>query len=379
MPSSVTTQYDYFPSGTLWPSGDFSYGYKKVLWGDAASMEGPQWNPDSYKGEAPDYVPTTEAIQQWITSPEARVHVYQEMQAAWENPAALDDPLGSDDARPWPFDLTSARNSHRAVKRPEKYGKKGITGFGRNMVKSAATLIQKMPGKRTTFATVTMPVLPAPLRRELAMVWPEFVRQLQQTLSRWLKRQGLPALIASCSEIQQGRLENHKEAYLHLHLVWPNHWARYGNWAIDVSELRAWCSEFLQKRGLWADGAWVNVDTQQVRKSAAGYLSKYMSKGVSAIEEFAADCGWDAVPGQWWNLTKPARDLVKKYTRKGQDTGEILQMCVEYVLSTGDMRGVSVLSECTIEIDGHTFGVGWRGRLEDSCRRDLVRLIDAKR
>jgi hypothetical protein len=285
------------------------------------------------------------------------------------DPAMIDGAAG-------PIDLTNVRNSHKPSNRPESYGRKGITGYGKNMVKSAATLIQKMPRKRTTFCTVTMPALPAHLRRALAECWPEFVRQALQWLTRKLKREGLPALVASCTEIQSGRLERHHEAYLHLHLVWPNHWAKSGNWAIDVDDFRAWCASFLRRRGLWCEGAWVNVDTQQVRKSAAGYLAKYMSKGTADIEALAEDCGWQAVPSQWWNLSKPARDLVKKYTRKGHHVGELLDAVVQFVIRTGDMDGIEMLAECVMQIDGRDVAVGWRGRMAAWYRKDLLRMLD---
>lgn len=276
-----------------------------------------------------------------------------------------------------PLDLTVPVNSHSGASRSEKYGKTGITGYGRKMVKSAATLIQKMPGKRTTFATITLPTLPAQLRRELALVWPEFLRQLLQWLSRKLKKSGLPALVCSVSEVQPGRLAEYSEAYLHLHLVWPNHWAKSGNWAIDCDALRTWVSEFLQHRGLWVSDAWVNVDTQQVKKTAAGYLAKYMSKGASEIEDFAKDCGWDAIPGQWWNLSKPARDLVKKFTCEGDATGLLLLAVIDNALELCEMSSFWGLSQAMLTIGGRESHVGWYGGLKEGVRADLVKMLRA--
>jgi hypothetical protein len=224
-----------------------------------------------------------------------------------------------------------------------------------------------------------MPTLPRQLRRELALCWHEFVRQLLQILTRWLKKQGLPPLVCSVTEIQPGRLSEHQEAYLHLHLVWPNHWARSGNWAIDVDRLRSWCSDFLQSRGLWCDGAWVNVDTQRVRKTAAGYLSKYMSKGSAEIEAFAADCGWDAVPGQWWNLTKPARDLVKRWTRKGEDVGHLLNEMIAFVFNAGDLSGFHWMQEIVLAFEDRKISVGWFGALTKEHRKELLQIIDGGR
>jgi hypothetical protein len=273
------------------------------------------------------------------------------------------------------LNLTAARNSHSGASRPEKYGKTGITGYGQKMVKSAATLIQKMPGKRTTFATVTMPSLAPQLRRELALAWPELLRQLIQWLSRRLKAQGLPALICSATEIQPGRLSEYREAYLHLHLVWPNHHVAFGHWAVDVFEMRTWISEFLQRRGIWEVDSWVNVNVQRVKKSAAGYLAKYMSKGVDEIEAFAADCGWDAVPSQWWNLSKPARDLVKKYTCEGLATGRLLRDVIDFALDNCEIDQFHVLKPAVLEWEGRPRIVGWFGAFKESSRKKLVSMI----
>jgi hypothetical protein len=368
--NSITPKY-FVPTGTIWPSGDFSLGSKKI------DRHGPRRRDRRTMLQAYD----ESQSGRWTAGAIAQ-------REAYSYAGGIVDALDAEDfhANPGkyeygdgatgPLDLTNARNSHTVANRPEKYGKLGITGFGRKMVKSAATLVQKMPHKRVTFATVTMPTLPKQLRRELALCWPEFLRQLLQWLSRQLKRQGLPPLVCSVTEIQPKRLAEHQEAYLHLHLVWPNHWAKSGNWAIDVDRLRSWCAEFLQGKGLWCEGAWVNVDTKQVEKTAAGYLSKYMSKGSDELHQFAEDCGWDAVPGQWWNLTAPLRALVKKYTRKGQQVGELLECMLSYVWNTGDMSGFHWLHEICLQYEGRSIQVGWFGALTQDFRKQLLKMLD---
>ncbi len=365
----------YVPTGRIWPSGDFSFGYRKIPGNErvdyrshVAQIDGgslacpvaPGWSIGPYGFPMVDDA----LLDRDVLSEGLSVVAEGELHRAMAGAAWADQ-----------LDLTTPPNSHSPGKRPEKYGKAGITGYGRKMVKSAATLIQKMPGKRITFATVTMPALPQHLRRDLALAWPELIRQLIQRLSRLLKSQGLPALICSVSEIQPGRLERYGEAYLHLHLVWLNHAAKHGNWAVDVAGLRAWVSEFLQKRGLWCDGAWVNIDTQRVKKTAAGYLAKYMSKGVDEIERFAADCGWDAVPGQWWNLSKPARDLVKKFTCSGDVVGRLLESIVHYALDCQELAQFHVLQPAVVSWDGCERIAGWFGVVTSEFRRDLLGML----
>lgn len=371
-PNKHTT---YIPTGRIWPSGDFSYGYRAVE-GDSRV---------DYRKE-PSRVPAAPLPRNWVIGrwgipmqaypgPWAGMTVseWEEWQwiKNWHPPLAVDPPV-VEDVR---LDLTIPANSHKVLDRPSKYGKKGITSYGRKMVKSAATLIQKMPNKRITFCTITMPPLGHDLRRELALAWPEFLRQLIQWLSRQLKSAGLPALVCSVTEIQPKRLKALNEGYLHLHLVWPNHYAKSGNWAVCVGRLKTWCSEFLQSRGLWEVESWVNVDTQEVEKTAAGYLSKYMSKGSEEIEKFAEDCGWDAVPGQWWNLSKPARDIVKKYTKEGDVVGALLQSVVNHSLDFQELDKYHVLCPAILSCDGNERIVGWFGVLTQDFRAELLAML----
>lgn len=368
-------QASYIPTGRIWPSGDFSLGYRKV---EADSRVDYRREPNRV---APEPLPRNWVIGPWGIPMQAypgpwvglTVEEWCEFQwlKNWHPPLAVECPQGATG----PLDLTTPANSHSEAGGVTPRGRQGITSYGRKMVKSAATLIQKMPGKRVTFATITMPPLPQQLRAELAREWPEFVRQLIQWLSRRLKLAALPALICSVSEVQPRRLQALNEGYLHLHLCWPNHYAKSGNWAVCVGLLKTWCSEFLQKRGLWTSDSWVNVDTKQVKKTAAGYLAKYMSKGVAEIEAFAADCGWDAVPKQWWNLSKPARDLVKKYTCVGDATGALLEAVVNHALDEQELKIFHVLQPAILAYDGKERIVGWFGVLTTGIRLELVKMI----
>jgi hypothetical protein len=365
--TAQSLQTKYYPAGTLWPSGDFSCGSKRVLLVDAAEVNGPQWNPDEYMGVAPPHTPTLDAIPMWLSDLPARVQVYQEMQEVWENPGAFEGAAA-------PLDLTDAPNPHKRSNRPESYGRKGITGFGRRMVRSACTILERAYKGRLTFCTITMPTLPPELKMELAKQWPELVRQMLQWLSRRLAQRRLPTAVASVSEIQPKRLQAGNGGYLHLHLVWPNKIARKGHYAIDVDALRTWCEKFLCTKGLMVENAWVNVDTKRVKKSAAAYLSKYMSKGGDVLEQFVGENGWEACPGQWWNMTKTMRDKVKSEVCKGETTGKLLHSLVEYAFNCDDFTAFWFLHHVDMEIDDKFITVGYFGALKLEVVADLAEL-----
>lgn len=354
----------YIPTGRIWPSGDFSLGWKSTatdervetdIWEDwhrTGSLKIPRgWSYGFYGLPSPP-----EAVWWHSLCPDHKTMLLE---------------LGG------ALNLTKGSNSHTGETGQAKRGQLGITGFGRKMVKSAATMLQAMPNQRLTFATVTMPTLEPSLRRELALSWAELVRQLLQWLSRQLESQGLPAIVVSVSEVQPKRLQAKNEGYLHLHLVWPNHWAQRGNWAVSAKKCRAWCEEFLARRGLLPEGAWVNVNTQEVEKTAAGYLGKYMSKGGEVLAGFAADNGWDAVPATWWNMTKPARDMVKAALLEGTTVGAILEQVIDYTFDSDDFSGYWALHHVDLERDGILKTVGWYGVLKKDAADSLRELISS--
>jgi hypothetical protein len=142
-----------------------------------------------------------------------------------------------------------------------------------------------------------------------------------------------------------------------------------GWWTVDVLEFRTWVENFLARRGLLPEGGWVNVDTAKVEKSAAAYLSKYMSKGGDTLEQFVAENGWEACPGQWWNVTKPMRDAVKREVIKGQAVGEWLNAMVDYALEFCDGSAFWSVRTVDMEYDGRFITVGYCGILKAEHQR----------
>lgn len=368
MRTSLTTKYDYIPVGTVWPSGDFSVGSRRVDW------YGPYDRDMRTIQEAYD----ESQAGQWTAGAQAQRALYGGRPGGWLE--ALDaegfysGPTGPEGAEA-PLNLTDAPNSHNVVNRPEKYGKLGMTGYGKKMVRSACAILERRFKGRLTFATVTMPTLSPEQRRQLAECWHEFVRQALQWLTRRLLRKRLPPTICSVTEIQPKRLLSGNGGYLHLHMVWPNLRMKEGWYSVDPKEFRAWCESFLLRRGLWCEGAWVNVNTQKVEKSAAAYLSKYMSKGGDTLAQFVAENGWSAVPGQWWNLTKPMRDAVKAEVVKGQAVGEWLNAMVDYALQFCDGSAFWSIRTVDMEYDGRFITVGYCGILKAEHVRDVVDMV----
>lgn len=331
------------PSGKIWPTGEFSFGWVK---------QRPDERLDSREVEycPVDWVPGDggfEPGQTWLEAC-ASAHI----------------------------DLSNLPNSVKTSKRPETYGRKGITGYGKKMVKSVGALIDaKLPFHRVTFATVTMPTLPPELRRQLALVWPELVSQMLRWITRRLRKKALPEVVVSATEVQPGRLSESSEAYLHLHLLWVNKPGRRGGWTVNVLHLRSWVADFLIRRGLWASEAHVNIDVRRVKGNKACYLAKYLSKGGDIIAEAAEDIGWDALPSQWWNVTKAARDWVKSELIQGKAVGFLLHEMVNDAFLLNRFTDFRYIYQVETEIDGVLVNVGWRGCLQPDCYAECKELF----
>ena len=106
MRTSLTTRYDYVPSGTVWPSGDFSVGSRRVDW------HGPHGRDKRTMQQAYD----ESQDGQWSVGSMIQREAYGGRPGGWLE--ALDAegfwsaPCGPEgDASP--LDLTDAPNPHR--------------------------------------------------------------------------------------------------------------------------------------------------------------------------------------------------------------------------------------------------------------------------
>lgn len=91
------------------------------------------------------------------------------------------------------------------------------------------------------------------------------------------------------------------------------------------------------------------------------------------------DLGVEAIPRQWWNLSKEARDWVKGELAHGDEAGRVLLATVEGIFKgVVPFRSVFYsLHEVMLDIGGRPRGVGWRGSLVESYRYELLQMIDS--
>jgi len=330
-PSAVPSRY---PSGTVWPHGEWSLGYA------SERPDGGEWHEDPFIGLG-----------------------VLDVAAEGRSPLDLSDAANSTNwpSCPWP-----------------RRGTKGITGYGQQMIKAAGFLMgEKWPQHRKTLGTVTLPPMSVQARREVVEAWPDLTRELLRWLSRRLERQSLPPVVCSVSEVQPKRLAENDEAYLHWHLLWLNLPGKAGNWAIDPCDVRTWLESLLMRKIPSYQGGNINVDVKRVKGEAARYLAKYMSKGKQQVQEAMEDWGAGLCPRAWWNMTKPTRDMVKAATSKGRIPGQLLENVLNHAWETDLDSHYEFLRHIELEFNGALITVGWRGRFVEGLALDIRGLLQS--
>lgn len=333
----------WYCSGTLWPHGEFSYGYAR------SEGDGGNWHENVMQV-------SEETVERYCDGSGAAFAVDAHLEAQelrlWFDGGKAEGP---------PLNLSDPANSN---KRPRR-GKKGITGFGQQMVKACGFLMEeRWPRHRKTLGTITLPEMSPEARAAVVANWPALTRELLQWVNRKLRRQGLPLVACSVTEIQPRRLQRQGEGYLHWHVLWLNHPGRGGNWAISPNDLRSWLSKLLQRKIEGYQGGHVNVNVKAVRGRVAAYLAKYMSKGRQAVAEAMEDWGEDNCPRTWWNMTKDARQMINAATLRGAPVGKVLEECVLLACDSDPEETFDYLAPIVMEINGSLQQMGWVGRFK---------------
>jgi hypothetical protein len=202
------------------------------------------------------------------------------------------------------------------------YGQNGITSFGKLRVKDGATVIQKTYGRNSlAFVTVTVPTLPAPIMEVICKNWGKFVNRLVEEIKRELRRKNSPQEIIYCTEIQEKRFHKYGVVAPHLHLLWyaysgtPGESPKTGKkeYAISAQFLRELVGRIIHRiTGKTDIFTAASIDIQKVKKDAAAYLGKYMSKGGKIVEEIKKAGKQELLPRQWWGITKELRIKVER-------------------------------------------------------------------
>lgn len=204
------------------------------------------------------------------------------------------------------------------VKRPQlaersPRGRSGLTQHGKRLVRNAAILLQDTHGhKRLSFLTCTLPALGSDALRRIHQNWHRLLQLFRTKLRDELRSHGLSPEIVGVTEIQMGRLQNRNEYALHIHWVFQGRQGLDSQWLIRPARFaELWNDAVMKHSGVKFDGQRCpSTRVESIRRSAADYLSKYISKGAGSIAA-VIDSGYeDQLPHSWYTCTKALRSEV---------------------------------------------------------------------
>ena len=316
--SSATSGRNIGPSGRIWPNGEFGLCYCED--------------------------PGVEEIfaERWEDSKEARA-----------------------------LDLSKLVNSHRASR-----GTSGLTGYGGKMVRNSAFLLEEKYKGRLSFLTLTLPGVDQESLKGYARDWSRIVKVFFQKLSRVLEAEGLPTEYVAVTEVQGSRLKDRGEFALHLHCVFVGR--KPGrHWALTPGQIRwMWASVLGGTMCQICDhisecycGALENL--QPVRKSASGYLGKYITKGRQDVAMYCNSVPEECIPSSWYSIKSSLKRKVKRRTSSNPKIMKIL----DSVIRTGSEAPFAFIRPIELKDEkGHVTIIGWYGKLSAGFHAEIEQM-----
>lgn len=317
-------------SGTIYPDKTFSLGIVPRKKKRASEREYDR----AYRANQPLY--HSKHLEDWITGVNS---VEGKFCSLSEAPLFIESPKSSRDSR-------------------GKYGKHGITGFGKKFVRNSALLLErKYTKKRLGFVTCTLPSYPAVLQERINGIWGEILRRFYQKVKRQLEKLSEPFIYVGVTEIQEKRYRRTGIPVPHLHFVYLCRGVVDNRYWLYICQLhRAWneaVAEGIRLCGYpfpddFRTGTG-SVHAKRVKRSTAAYLGKYMSKGGKVLEDMA-NAGWTEFPSQWWNADMSTKKLyVSALIKPSQTELKALFYGCEHYLQEGLLTWMSFVD---IEIEG---------------------------
>jgi hypothetical protein len=206
-----------------------------------------------------------------------------------------------------------------------KRGQGGITTLGSRSIRSGAFLMQKKFGKaRLALLTLTMPSFGD--RQDIVYLlcaeWSVLINRFLEAVDReYEKKCGRRFSYVGCTEIQEERYEKYGHPCPHLHIVYVS-CDKPRRWIISADRFREIWKRIIDNRikALINEDFSDNpisqgrIECEAIKKSAEGYIAKYLSKGVDVCGRIVEDGLSDLLPSAWWHCSLVLKRAVRGLT-----------------------------------------------------------------
>lgn len=289
----------------------------------------------------------------------------------------LTTPLISVNPDSFPLEVSGLEGS--TPKRRARRGRHGITSYGKRMVRSGTYLLEKRSQEKTmAFLTTTLPVLFPDEYLLVLEKWSVIQNRFMKEICRELRRNGLSEDWVAVTEIQEKRYREYGNICPHLHIVFQGKKSRYcKQWAISKEWLNATWERVLSNILSREIEAPMSTRVECVRKSAVGYLGKYMSKGDCFLLEIIEENPDLPLPTAWYGCSDELKERVKEKSSTYREPWiELLMDDFEYYVEKGVVSGFRIHAKLTSRKTGAEFTkcIGVSGRfLVNNWQEILVR------
>lgn len=215
----------------------------------------------------------------------------------------------------------AGQGSERSSDKPSRKRLEGMTKNMARNIRNAAYLLEQRYGKdNISFLTLTLPSLSADDLGKCCERWDYLVDQFLKWLRKRSQKHHIELEYVYCTEIQTKRLQQRKEYAPHLHLLFRGKYAKKYPWIVTPKQCReAWasCISNVLGHAEFIKSALENL--QRVRKSAARYLSKYLSKGRCRLPSDSGEPVGGQLRTQWGGMARVLSRLIRSCTQRIHD------------------------------------------------------------
>lgn len=194
-------------------------------------------------------------------------------------------------------------------------GSKGLTNYGKRYVRESCYILESQYGvKKLGFYTLTVPACGVDEAWDIAIQWTSiykyFFKLLRNEIASKVDRE---FLYVGVTENQSKRSSRLGSPYYHLHFVMPCYYPNTTNFLISSHRLRQlWRQALINYVPSLSKACFkASADSQVLRRSASGYLSKYFSKGCQQ-DEAVALCH----PPSWYFSSRSLKNAYKKACKR---------------------------------------------------------------